>query len=111
MEVIAYRTLRPKEIDRERLHKFANAEADAILFFSPSTVQHFGEVFGVEQLRVLQDKLAITAVGPVTAKALSEAGVQRIVVARDTTAASVIEALEEHFAGMVKQVPTGVKQR
>jgi len=110
-EVIAYRTLRPKEVDRERLHKFANAEADAILFFSPSAVQHFGEVFGVEQLHVLQDKLAITAVGPVTAKALREAGVRCIVVARDTTAASVIEALEEHFAGMVKQVPTGVKQR
>src|SRR2546425_8149547 len=46
---IAYRTLRPKEVDRERLHKFANDEADAILFFSPSAVQHFGEVFGVER--------------------------------------------------------------
>ncbi len=110
-EVIAYRTLRPTEVDQRSLTKIAEGEADAVLFFSPSAVQHFAELCGNEQLRVLQDKLAITAVGPVTAKALREAGVQGIVAARDTTAASVIEALEEHFAGMVKQVPTGVKQR
>ena len=110
-EVIAYRTLRPTEVDQRSLTKIAEGEADAVLFFSPSAVQHFAELCGNEQLHVLQDKLAITAVGPVTAKALREAGVQGIVAARDTTAASVIEALEEHFAGMVKQVPTGVKQR
>lgn len=110
-EVIAYRTLRPTEVDQRSLTKIAEGEADVVLFFSPSAVQHFAELFGNEQLRVLQDKLAITAVGQVTANVLREAGVRRIVVARDTTAASVIEALEEHFAGMVKQVPTGVKQR
>jgi len=58
----------------------------------------------------MQDKLSITAVGPVTAKALREAGVARIVVAGDTTAAAVVEALEVHFAGAVNQAQAGAKR-
>jgi uroporphyrinogen III methyltransferase / synthase len=109
-EVIAYRTLRPTKVERQSLRKIAEGEADALLFFSPSAVQHFVELFGDEASRALQEKLAITAVGPVTANALREAGVLRTVVAADTTAAAVIEALEKHFASTVKHAPAGVKQ-
>jgi uroporphyrinogen III methyltransferase/synthase len=109
-EVIAYRTLRPTDLEQRNLGQIAEGTADAILFFSPSAVQHFAELFGGEQLRALQAKLAITAVGPVTASALREAGVGRTVVAGDTTAAAVVEALEEHFAGTVKQGPAGAKR-
>jgi len=109
-EVIAYRTLRPTDLEQRNLGQIAEGTADAILFFSPSAVQHFAELFGGEQLRALQAKLAITAVGPVTANALREAGVGRTVVAGDTTAAAVVEALEEHFAGTVKQGPAGAKR-
>ncbi len=109
-EVIAYRTLRPTEVDERSLREVAAGTADAVLFFSPSAVQTFAELFGGAQLNGLQDKLAITAVGPVTAKALREAGVRCIVVAGDTTAAAVVGALEEHFAGSVKQVQAGAKR-
>jgi uroporphyrinogen III methyltransferase/synthase len=109
-EVIAYRTLRPTDVEQRNLGQIAEGTADAVLFFSPSAVQHFGELFGGEQLRALQDKLAITAVGPITANALREAGVGRTVLARDTTAAAVVEALEEHFAGTAKQAPAGAKR-
>jgi uroporphyrinogen-III synthase len=54
--------------------------------------------------------MAILAVGPVTAKALRDAGVQHFAVAPDTNAASVIEALEQHFASATKAVPAGVKR-
>jgi uroporphyrinogen-III synthase len=109
-EVIAYRTLRPTGADQEKLRGIAEGEADAALFFSPSAVHYFAELFGSEQLRFLQDKLAITAVGPVTANALREAGVQRTVLAGDTAAAAVVEALEEHFAGTVKQAQAGARR-
>jgi uroporphyrinogen III methyltransferase/synthase len=104
-EVIAYRTLRPTSEDQEELRQIAQGSADAVLFFSPSAVQYFAELFGSEQLRALQDKLAITAVGPVTANALREAGVQRTVLAGDTTAAAVVDALEKYFASAVKARP------
>jgi len=109
-EVIAYRTLRPTAIDERNLRQIGDGTADAVLFFSPSAVQHFAELFGGEQLRALQDKLAITAVGPVTANALREAGVQRTVLAGDTTATAVVEALEKHFEGTLKQVQAGAKR-
>jgi uroporphyrinogen III methyltransferase / synthase len=108
-EVIAYRTLRPAGAGQVELKKIVNGQADAVLFFSPSAVQHFVEIVGNEQLRIIQDKLAITAVGPVTAKALREAGAEHAVVAGDTTAAAVIEALEQYFAGTLKAAPAGVK--
>lgn len=108
-EVIAYRTLKPTESDQTELEEIANGEADAILFFSPSAVEHFGQVFGADRFRAVQNRMAVTAVGPVTAKALREAGVERIVVASDTTAAAVIDALEKHFAA-AKAAPAGAKQ-
>src|SRR5205814_10140183 len=61
-EVIAYRTLKPTDVDQRNLRQIAEGAADAVLFFSPSAVQHFAELFGGEQLRALQDKLASTAV-------------------------------------------------
>ena len=108
--VVAYRTLRPSELDKQNLGRIAAREADAVLFFSPSAVQHFVDLLGAEHLRGLQDSLAITAVGPVTAAALRQCNVQRIVVAADTTAASVLQELEKHFAYTVKQLPAGAKR-
>ncbi|HKW31971.1 MAG TPA: uroporphyrinogen-III synthase [Candidatus Acidoferrum sp.] len=108
-EVIAYRTVTPAEVDRKTSEEIIFGECHAVLFFSPSAVKHSTGLFGIRSLGGLQDKLAITAVGPVTAKALREAGVERIVVASDTTAASVIDALEKHFAA-AKAAPAGAKQ-
>jgi len=108
-EVIAYRTLRPTAVDERSLRQIAEGAADAVLFFSPSAVQHFAELFGGEQLRALEDKLAITAVGPVTANALRDGGVRRMVLAGDTTAAAVVKELEAHFAATVKPAQAGAK--
>jgi uroporphyrinogen III methyltransferase / synthase len=108
-EVIAYRTLRPGGADRDGLKKITDGHMDAVLFFSPSAVEHFAELVGAEKLQTIQDMLAITAVGPVTANALRKAGVRRVVIAPDTTSTSLIEALEKHFAA-AKAAPAGAKQ-
>ena len=108
-EVVAYRTLRSAGANAEELKNLVNGHADAVLFFSPSAVQHFAEVVGAEQLRLVQDKLAITAVGPVTAKALRDAGVARPLIAAETSAASVIETLETYFAA-ANVTPAGVRR-
>jgi uroporphyrinogen III methyltransferase/synthase len=109
-EVIAYCTLRPTEVDEKNLRQIADGCADAVLFFSPSAVHHFAEMFGGEQFRALQDKLAITAVGPVTEKALRGVGIQRTLLAEDTTSAAVIQALEAHFEVVVKPAQAGAKR-
>jgi uroporphyrinogen-III synthase len=97
-EVIAYRTVRPTDADQEKLAGVARGEADAILFFSPSAVHSFVEFSGRKQLSILQDRVAMAAIGPVTARALRELGVHRIVLASEPSAAAVVQALESRFA-------------
>src|SRR5260370_42661538 len=72
-ELTAYRTLWPTGVDELKLKQIAAGLADAVLFFSPSGVQHFAELFRDEHLRALQGTLPIPAVGPETATALWDA--------------------------------------
>jgi uroporphyrinogen III methyltransferase / synthase len=109
-EVVAYRTLQPGEVDRQKLSSISAGEADVVLFFSPSAVQNFAELVGPEHFLGLQNGLAITAVGPVTAEALRHLKMERIIVATDTTSTAVVQALENHFASAVKSHPAGAKR-
>jgi uroporphyrinogen-III synthase len=111
-EVIAYRTLPPQDADEARVKQAVlRGQADALLFFSPTAVHNFTELAGREQVRVLQNTVALVAIGPITTAALRDAGVQSIVMAADTTAAAVIESLEAHFAGMQKHSTAGAKHQ
>src|SRR5256884_3855042 len=60
-EVIAYRTLKPTDVDQRNLRQIAEGAADAVLFFSPSAVPEFGKRIGGEKLGPLLNKLARTA--------------------------------------------------
>jgi uroporphyrinogen-III synthase len=108
-EVIAYRTLAPSDTDQERVKQAIRGQANAVLFFSPTAVHNFAELAGREQLPLLQSTLALVAIGPITAGALRESGVQRMVMAADTTTTAVVDALEEHFAGTQRHSTTGAK--
>ena len=107
-EVIAYRTVTPVNLDRDKIAGIVNGESEALLFFSPTAVEHFAALVGDKMLSVLQDRLAITAVGPITANALHQAGVKTMIVAEDTTSDAVIAALEQHFADIAKVAAAGV---
>jgi uroporphyrinogen-III synthase len=104
-EVIAYRTLPPSDIDRERVSRVIAGPSEpeaaaALVFFSPSAVHNLAGLLGRQQLEAAQNSVVMAAVGPVTAAALRECGVHRIVVGTDTTSAAVVAALEAHFAGV-----------
>jgi uroporphyrinogen-III synthase len=59
----------------------------------------------------LQNQIAITAVGPITAAALRQAGIENTLIPSDTTTDAVIAALETHFAAVRKASLTGVHQK
>jgi uroporphyrinogen III methyltransferase / synthase len=109
-EVVAYRTVTPVNLDHEKISAITNCEVEAILFFSPTAVEHFVGIVSTEKLRDLQNRLAMTAVGPITANALHQAAVDNLLVADDTTADAVIAALEKHFAAPQKASTVGVVQ-
>jgi uroporphyrinogen III methyltransferase/synthase len=109
-EAVAYCTVVPVNLDQEKVARIVAGESDAILFFSPTAVEHCVTVVGQAELHKLQQQSALTAVGPITANALKEAGVNNMIVAADTTADAVIAALEKHFAGALKASAAGAVQ-
>jgi uroporphyrinogen-III synthase len=97
-EVVAYCTVRAADAEPEQLARVVRGEAEAILFFSPSAVESFVEAAGKNQLAALQNRVAIAAIGPVTARALRDAGVGQILVAEEATADAVIRGLSLFFS-------------
>jgi uroporphyrinogen-III synthase len=113
-EVIAYRTVCPGGIDRDHLRRLASEEADAILFFSPTAVGAFAELLGSEGGKPIEIRTTLVAVGPVTLSALRDASLgdglrNPLIMASDTSAPAVVDALEKHFAGSRQRSPAGVK--
>jgi uroporphyrinogen III methyltransferase/synthase len=109
-EVIAYRTLPPSDVDRDRVTQVIGRGADAAIFFSPSAVHNLADLIGKQAMTELQDRIAVAAVGPVTSAALREYGVDRAVAAADTTATALIAALNSLFAVGAKQPVGGAKR-
>jgi len=97
-EVVAYRTLPPTDTDKNAVATAINQQTQAVIFFSPSAVHTLIDLLGRDSLSAIQNRVALAAVGPVTAQALHEVGVNNVIVAQDTTSAAVVEALQSHFA-------------
>ena len=70
---------------------------DAVIFMSPSAVRHAAGLLGSEGLRGLADRAVLAGIGPTTAAALREAGVEPGLVCKSPSAGALVEALEEHF--------------
>jgi uroporphyrinogen-III synthase len=97
-EVVAYRIEKYSSLLRDGNKEVITNEADAVLFYSPSAVHIVAELLGRDALVSLFHKVAAGAIGPVTAAALHDQGVENVVVAQDTTTEAVFSALENHFA-------------
>ncbi len=109
-EVVAYKTIRPTTSDSHDLQLLLQSVPDAVLFFSPSAVLHFREIIGPRLFDDLSEKSVFAAIGHVTGRKLREAGVQRVIVSRDTTVPSIIESLSSFFADSGHSLPAGAKQ-
>ncbi|MFZ0031217.1 MAG: uroporphyrinogen-III C-methyltransferase [Candidatus Cybelea sp.] len=93
--VPAYKTVVPN--DPEFAKKAASA--DVLTFTSASTVRGFVQLLGGEPAAArLGHGKCVACIGPVTARAAFEAGLQVDVVAATFTTAGLLDALEAHFA-------------
>lgn len=110
-EVIAYKTELPSGNDLAEIRAQLKRGADAVLFFSPSAVNHFRDVLGREEFERLAETCGgFAAIGPVTEAALREAGVEQIIVAKSATVPSLISELTRHFAVATQSIPAGAKR-
>lgn len=110
-EIVAYKTLRPASDDTHNLENILQDVPDAVLFFSPSAVNHLRELLGPQPFQNLAEKSAFAAIGPVTERALREAGVQRLIVASDASATAVLDSLAIFFVNSGQSLPAGAKHR
>lgn len=108
-EVAAYKTVAASEQETRNHESLLRDGAQAVLFFSPSSVYHLFDLLGRDRFVAFSAEAVFTAIGPVTERALREAGVRRIVVARDTTVAATLGALAEYFTKPHHGLPAGVK--
>lgn len=92
-EVIAYRTVCAETLDPESVS--ASADADAILFFSPSAVHAFMALVQHDVLAPISDATGIGAIGPVTKEnLLKEAKMRCDFEAEEPSVEHIIAALE-----------------
>jgi uroporphyrinogen III methyltransferase / synthase len=108
-EVVAYRTIAASDEQTNNHEAVLRNGAEAVLFFSPSAVHLLLDLLGRTRFLAFSQDAAFTAIGPVTEKALQEAGVRRIVVARDSTVAAALEVLSELFSRSSQGLPAGVR--
>jgi uroporphyrinogen-III synthase len=108
--VVAYKTVSPSSESPGLRDSLLRANADAILFFSPSAVHHLRDLLGSARFRELSHQAIFVAIGPVSENALKAEGVDRILLAADTTVAAAVSALANYFAKAGQQQPAGAKQ-
>lgn len=101
-EVIAYRTVGPGSFDHALIASIRAGQADAVTFFSPSAFREFQNLLGAEALASWDPRVVFAAVGSVTAEAIRAANLPVAVEAEEATTASLIEGLENYFAGANK---------
>jgi uroporphyrinogen-III synthase len=106
-EIIAYKTIPPEGKGLVEAKRAVSEGVDAVLFFSPSAVEHLHDILGEEKFHSLSRQALFAAIGPVTEKALHKAKVERLVMATDVTTAAVIAALTDYFSVNTTKLPAG----
>jgi uroporphyrinogen-III synthase len=110
-EATAYKTERPSGKELAEIRSQLKQGVDAVLFFSPSAVNHFRDLLGQRDFERLAETCGgFAAIGPVTEAALREAGVEQIIVAKSATVPSLISELARHFAATPHSISAGAKR-
>jgi uroporphyrinogen III methyltransferase/synthase len=92
-QVIAYRTIRPAHIDAVARERLRRGTIDVVAIASPSAIRNLVEMLGSE--RQLLHDLQLACIGPTTAAAVRELGLQPTVVASEHTLDGLVAAIAQ----------------
>jgi uroporphyrinogen III methyltransferase/synthase len=99
-EVTAYRTLlgnAERDSDRDVYRMLLDRQIDAVTFTSASTVKNFARIFGEDQAADLLRTTVVASIGPVTAEAAQQLGIETTVMPARYTIPDLVSALVAHF--------------
>ncbi len=97
-EVVAYRTVAAARQSPEAVERLLRGEVDVVTFASPSAFHFLAQETGVEPLRCLASKVAVAAIGPVTANVLHQAGIPVAIQASESTSRGLLNAITAYFS-------------
>jgi uroporphyrinogen III methyltransferase/synthase len=100
-DLVAYRTA-PESPDtpkaQELYRMLLDGAIDAVTFTSPTGVRRFVDLFGREQAADLLNTTVVASIGPVTAAAAAEFGINTTILPDTYTVDGLVNALIAHFA-------------
>jgi uroporphyrinogen III methyltransferase/synthase len=99
-EVVAYRTVATepeREGEPDVYHMLLERRLDVVTFTSPSAVRSFVGALGREPAADLLRTTIVAAIGPVTAKAAAQHGIQATIVPDSYTVPALVDAIADYF--------------
>ncbi|HMK83332.1 MAG TPA: uroporphyrinogen-III synthase [Candidatus Bathyarchaeia archaeon] len=101
VEVTAYRTASPDELNSEKLRMaFRAGRVDIVTFTSPSTLCNFVQAFGDVDVGKYLNNVRVACIGPVTFEAAKQAGIDVNVVANPHTIDALVEAIVDDIRNL-----------
>ena len=102
-EVVAYRTVAATEGDREGepdiYRMLLERTLDVVTFTSPSAVRNLVKVLGAEPAADLLRTTVVASIGPVTAEAASQCGIETHVIPDKYTVTALVAAIVRYVEG------------
>jgi uroporphyrinogen III methyltransferase/synthase len=99
-EVTAYRTVvaePEREGEPDIYHMLLERRIDVVTFTSASAVRNFVRVLGAEPAADLLRTTVVASIGPVTAEAASQSGIQTTVMPSSYTIPALVDAIADYF--------------
>jgi uroporphyrinogen-III synthase len=94
-QVVAYRTVRPAEVDEAALEAVRRGDIDAVALASPSAIRHLVDLLGPHASCLQKARLA--CIGPTTAAEVRELGLEPSAVAGEHTLQGLVQAIASLF--------------
>lgn len=95
---IAYRNILPAELPPTALTALEAGEIDCVTFTASSTVENLALILGPERFARLLSRVAVAAIGPITAQTCRKLGLQVAIEPAEYTLAALTDAIVRHFA-------------
>ncbi|HXT69741.1 MAG TPA: uroporphyrinogen-III C-methyltransferase [Vicinamibacterales bacterium] len=99
-DLVAYKTGAdaPDSPAAARIYRLLlDGQVDAVTFTSPTAVKRFAAIIGEEQAVDLLGMTVVAAIGPVTAAAALELGINPTIIAEPYTVQGLVDGLVRHF--------------
>jgi len=99
-EVVAYRTVTTdaeREGDPDIYRMLLERKLDVVTFTSPSAVRSLVRVLGAEPAADLLRTTTVASIGPVTAEAAAQSGIQTTVMPEKYTVPALVGAIVRYF--------------